>query len=92
MSANVVVYAIFARHLPHGLRIYTTPEIHIGVGIHMLSVGDVVAIIYGSRVRFLLRPLDLARCTYRLIGETWVEGIMNGEFIEGNPPTDGFPL
>ncbi|KAI1841287.1 hypothetical protein JX266_012523 [Neoarthrinium moseri] len=43
-----------------------------------IDAGDRVAVFYGSHVPFLLRRSDE---TFRIVGEAYVHGIMNGEFM-----------
>ena len=62
---------------------------HIGIGPQTMLPGDVVAVLYGGYVPFVLRPCGEE---YELVGECYVHGIMNGEVIrqhkeEGNEDT-----
>ena len=43
------------------------------------KVGDVVCILYGSEVPYILRPRDDG--SYAVIGECYVHGIMHGEVL-----------
>jgi hypothetical protein len=45
------------------------------------AIDDEVWIIAGAKVPLMLRPLGENR--YRLIGETYVHGVMHGEGLEG---------
>ncbi|KEF61457.1 uncharacterized protein A1O9_03023 [Exophiala aquamarina CBS 119918] len=49
------------------------------------EVGDTVAIISGTRVPYVLRqvPSNDGTKLYRLVGECYVHGVMNGEFLKG---------
>lgn len=58
---------------------FITETGYIGCG-EDLAMGDVVAILYGSEVPFVLRKQTAG--TYRLVGEVYVEGIMEGEFMK----------
>lgn len=51
----------------------------MGLGPPQAEVGDIVAVFFGSEVPLVLRPQD---DKFRLIGETHVQGIMDGEMIE----------
>ena len=53
----------------------------MGMGPPAIQPGDVVVILFGARVPFILRPTK-ADGVYRLIGECYVNGIMHGEHIE----------
>ena len=49
------------------------------------EAGDIVAIFYGWKTPFLLRPVEKG---YLLVGECYVHGIMNGEAIEKDMGTE----
>ena len=51
----------------------------IGLGPEGTQDGDVIVILYGADVPFILRPVN---GSYKLIGECFVEGIMYGEVLE----------
>lgn len=59
-----------------GRRFFVTDGNFMGLGPPQAEVGDVVAVFFGSAVPFVLRPQD---DKFRLIGETHVQGIMDGE-------------
>jgi len=44
------------------------------------QVGDFICILKGSRVAYVLRPAE--RDTYKLMGESYIYGIMNGDALE----------
>lgn len=54
----------------------------MGLGPRVASVGDVVSILFGAQVPFLLEPVLVSKEEYRLCGECYVHGMMNGEAIE----------
>lgn len=49
---------------------------YVGLGPDLIQEGDIVAILYGGRVPYILRPEG---DHYLLVGEAYVYGIMNGE-------------
>lgn len=53
----------------------------MGLGPRIMSAGDKVCIMLGSQVPFVLRPLPLKQ-QYRLCGESYVHGIMDGEALD----------
>jgi hypothetical protein len=54
----------------------------IGIGPRCTEPGDVVAILYGSRLPIVLRPVpELSKGSYRLLGVSYVYGIMDGEAV-----------
>lgn len=58
----------------------------MGLGPSRMKTGDVVAILLGSPMPFLLRP-DGDRNKYQLVGYCYVDGMMKGEMME----RDGYP-
>ncbi|RDW87984.1 hypothetical protein BP6252_00016 [Coleophoma cylindrospora] len=54
-------------------------EQRIAAGPRSVCQGDVVCILYGGKVPFVLRP---QRGFYTLVGECFVFGLMNGEALE----------
>ena len=49
-----------------------------------------IVIIYGAVVPFVFR--DLGNGRYQFVGEAYVHGIMDGEFVETAPQTETFIL
>ncbi|KAI9710278.1 MAG: hypothetical protein M1820_002772 [Bogoriella megaspora] len=49
-------------------------------------VGDAVAVFYGGRLPFLLRPIANGR--YRLVGDCWVDGLMNKKAFSSSAVPD----
>lgn len=43
------------------------------------KVGDLIALVLGSRLLHILRPQDDG--TFKLIGQSYIQGIMNGEYL-----------
>ena len=60
-------------------RLFTTSKGYIGLGPSTLREGDLVCVLFGGIVPFTLRQED---GVYRLIGESYVHGLMHGEAIE----------
>jgi hypothetical protein len=63
-------------------RFFVTKDGHHGLGPSGMIEGDTVAILYGGRWPFILRPVEDAY--YRMIGICYVEGIMFGEAVQDN--------
>ena len=63
----------------------TSKHRHLGLGPPKAQVGDVVAVLHGAPTPFLLRPSEAMDVlngtipTWRLVGDCYVHGIMNGE-------------
>lgn len=70
-------------YLPcHGECMFDT-ETHVGLCPSGSRVGDVVVVLFGGRVPYLLRPAgEEGKGEYRLVGECYVEGVMQGEGFE----------
>ncbi|KAK1993787.1 hypothetical protein LX36DRAFT_585648 [Colletotrichum falcatum] len=57
----------------------------IGFGPDTMRKGDVIAVLSGGDVPFVLRPIQDGH--YTLIGECYVEGIMYGEMVKAQMET-----
>jgi hypothetical protein len=64
-----------------GRRPFVTENGYIGQGPPGVQVGDIAAIIHGAEVPFLFRRY-LEK--YQIIGEAYIHGIMDGEFMESD--------
>ncbi|KAK0642113.1 heterokaryon incompatibility protein-domain-containing protein [Cercophora newfieldiana] len=62
-----------------GLRVFMTQDGKIGLGGSDMMVGDVVSVLLGGQMPFILRPTGNDSAFYQLIGEVYVHGIMDGE-------------
>jgi hypothetical protein len=62
-----------------GRRLMTTQSGYLGLVPEAAKPGDVVAILYGCNFPVILRPRGE---TYAMIGEAYVDGIMDGEAME----------
>ncbi|KAF1841820.1 putative heterokaryon incompatibility protein 6, OR allele, partial [Cucurbitaria berberidis CBS 394.84] len=58
---------------------YITRKGHLVLGSEHFKRGDVVALIRGSQVPFVLRRQDQISGRYQVVGEAYVDGIMDGE-------------
>lgn len=63
---------------------------HLGIGPDTTELGDIICIFHGARVPFLLRRQRDGR--FRLIGEAYVDGIMDGQVTETTHTTETFVL
>ena len=66
------------RHI-FGRRLFTTKKGYIGLGPPDCVRGDSIVVLLGAEVPFVLRPHD---DHFRLIGETYVRGIMLGQVMD----------
>lgn len=60
----------------------------MGLGPGDVQAGDVMCVVRGSKVPVVLRPVAGKENGYRLVGECYVHGIMEGEFARGASRSD----
>ncbi|USP72802.1 putative heterokaryon incompatibility protein 6, OR allele-like [Curvularia clavata] len=58
---------------------FVTQKGHLGLSSDRIMKGDVIAIIAGSQVPFILRPQDKGQ--FSVVSEAYVDGIMDGEAV-----------
>jgi hypothetical protein len=73
-------YWLAMLHRSSGRRFFVTEGGLLGVGPSSTSKGDAIAIIAGHYCPIILRPKD--KHYYQWLGESYVDGIMNGEVGE----------
>jgi hypothetical protein len=71
-------YIAVLRDTVHGWRFVVTKNGYVGVVPNMTETGDVVAILKGGRVPFVLRKSEKDEA-FRLVGECYIHCLMNGE-------------
>lgn len=73
-------------------RPFLSSDNRVGLAPESAAVGDVISVFYGSDVPFVLRLDGDGR--YRLLGEAYVHGIMDGELMTGDvkPKSEIFTL
>ncbi|KAF2124673.1 hypothetical protein P153DRAFT_325963 [Dothidotthia symphoricarpi CBS 119687] len=59
-------------------RFFVTRDGSMGIGPDAMKQGDVIVVLFGGRVPYLLRALDTG---YRFLGECYVPGLMDGEAV-----------
>jgi len=72
-------YENAARTVCSARSFFTTENRYMGIGSNAIQNGDVVCVLLGGRVPYILRPQDKH---YRLVGAAYVHGVMDGEVIE----------
>jgi len=72
-------YLAALRDTVQGWRFAVTKNGFVGTVPDLAQAGDVVAILKGGRVPFILQKSDARSGAFRLIGECYVHGLMNGE-------------
>ncbi|KAF2145870.1 uncharacterized protein K452DRAFT_102434 [Aplosporella prunicola CBS 121167] len=63
-----------------GRRLLETTAGRIGLAPELCEVGDALAVLHGCRVPLVLRRVE-GEESYRLVGDCFVEGAMNGEAV-----------
>jgi hypothetical protein len=51
-----------------------------------------VCVLYGLSSPLTLQPVLARQNRFEVVGEAWVHGIMDGEFIATDPPEETFVL
>jgi hypothetical protein len=62
-------------------RPFVTTKGYLGLGPDDIKAGDVIAPVMGSQVPFVLR--EVVDGKYQIVGEAYVDGIMDGEAMAG---------
>jgi hypothetical protein len=83
----------FSRHMQGnalGRRLFGTAKGYLGIGENPLQTGDIVCVLFGAGVPMILR---LIGGSYRVVGECYLHGIMEGEALaEGLSQRQWFEL
>ncbi len=69
-----------------GRRVCCTSSGHIGLLPATTERDDIIAIVLGAQTPFILRPVSRNR--FKLVGQCYVHGIMNGEALNFNIPLE----
>jgi len=77
-SGNGRLYRNAASTVTFHRSIFTTNTGHIGLGPSVLQPQDIICVLYGGKVPYILRP---AGDHYLFVGEAYVHGYMEGEAI-----------
>jgi hypothetical protein len=72
-------YIAALQDTPLGWRFVITKRGYAGVVPNMAQIGDVVAIMKGGRVPFILQKSTARPWSFRLVGECYIHCMMNGE-------------
>jgi hypothetical protein len=73
-----------------GRRVFLLQNGYIGLGPSESQYGDLVVIIHGVSVPFVLRKRENGN--FILVGEAYVHGIMYGEWLNDKPVVEHFTL
>ena len=74
-----------------GRRPLSMSDGYYGIGPHETQPGDVLVIFLGAQVPHVLRHYSKGN-SFRLVGEAYVHGIMDGEAMKEFPDTEMIPL
>ncbi|KAH0559693.1 hypothetical protein GP486_003790 [Trichoglossum hirsutum] len=66
----------------NGRRLFSTEGNYLGIAAQSLQKGDTIWVLAGAAVPVVLRPLPNGN--WKLVGEAYVHGIMNGEAVRGD--------
>ena len=87
-ETDVLTYILNQRRALHNRRLFLTSKGYYGVGHNSLEVGDICTVFRAANMPFILRMVPpneqsgyKSNC-HRLIGESYIQGIMNGEALE----------
>jgi hypothetical protein len=74
----------------HDRKPFLSDKGYVGLAPSHSQVGDIVVILFGVTVPFVVRQLDGG--PFQLVGEAYVYGIMDGEFLDVDRPSEAFSL
>lgn len=82
------------REVKTGRRMFSTKTGLMGMGPKSVQEGDEVWVALGARVPYVVRPVGkgFPERTYRLVGEAFVLGYMDGEVLKEKREMQGFGL
>ncbi|KAJ5063185.1 heterokaryon incompatibility protein-domain-containing protein [Bipolaris maydis] len=71
-------------------KVFMTSQGYYGLGQESLHVGDSICLLLGGDSPFIIREAGNGYC--ELIGESYVHGLMHGEFLRTGPSIENFVL
>jgi hypothetical protein len=74
----------------HGRRPFITTKGHLGLGPAAMKTGDMIVVVRGAEIPLVLRRDNDGNST--LIGEAYVDGIMDGELLATHPEIEVFDI
>lgn len=69
----------FGERAQYGRRFFNTEKGYMGIGPSKIYKDDVVCVILGGEMPFILRPTENGR--YKMVGQCYTHGIMDGEAL-----------
>lgn len=81
-------------NLTYSRKVFRTVSGRVGLGSEFIACGDKVVIFLGAQTPFVVREGSLrnGRRAHKLVGEAYVDGIMEGEFFRGGSKVEGILL
>lgn len=74
----------------HGRRLFITKKGHLGLGPAAIQADDIIVVICGAELPLVLRQDSEGNNI--LVGEAYVDGIMDAEALATHPATDYFDI
>ncbi|OAL52644.1 hypothetical protein IQ07DRAFT_379424 [Pyrenochaeta sp. DS3sAY3a] len=90
LSFDLGDYLYQLQDIAYGRRPFQTSKGHFGIGPCTMAPGDLLYVLIGADVPYVLR-LDI-HGRLRLVGEAYAHGIMDGETLEGGLPADAIVI
>lgn len=91
LARDMEVLAQYTDFSPKRCMLRTGSTNSLGAGPNSAHLGDEIWFLYDSRTPWVLRPLGdgSEKSSYKIIGQAWVHGVMNGEFFNDSAKFDG---
>ena len=83
LTPKARMYLIMSSYEAKDRRVFITSKGYMGLGRRSCKVGDIVCVLNLANIPFVLRrslSKDTGKHNYRLIGEAYLHGIMDGEY------------
>ena len=88
-DANSLLYQASLGYVAPHRKFFTTKKCAIGLGPRSMRPGDVVCILSGGRVPYIVRAEG---SEFRLVGEAYVHGLMEGQAVKNGAEMQEFVL
>jgi hypothetical protein len=76
---TIALQMTFTAQALYGKKLVTTKNGYLGLGVNAIKPGDKIFILLGSKSPVALRPSPDG---YKVVGEMYLEGVMNGEAMK----------
>ena len=92
VAAGLTHYGEQLQHVAKGRRSLIASGNLLGIGPCETEIGDIVFVLLGSDTPYILRRNINKEDTFRLVGKTYLHGIMDGEALEKNITSETIAL